>query len=107
MSASRAAPGAWRRDSVMGSRLLDLAAWALLEDPDLDRHAGIVHESDPARWAVIAAVEQGVPADVLSTALFARFRSCQEYTFAERVLSAMRQKFGGLLERSGGGERGA
>jgi 6-phosphogluconate dehydrogenase len=89
----------WRRGSVVGSWLLDLTAMALAEDPGLERYEGHVPDSGEGRWTVQAALEMGVPAEVLSGALFARFRSRQEHTFAEKVLSAMRAKFGGHAER--------
>jgi 6-phosphogluconate dehydrogenase len=93
----------WRRGSVVGSWLLDLTAMALREDPDLANYTGFVQDSGEGRWTVMAAVEQAVPADVLTSALYTRFRSRQEHTFAEKVLSAMRQKFGGHIERPAGG----
>ncbi|MEP9411293.1 MAG: decarboxylating 6-phosphogluconate dehydrogenase [Candidatus Brocadia sp.] len=92
----------WRRGSVIGSWLLDLTAIALLEDPELSRYTGFVQDSGEGRWAVMAAIEEAVPADVLSASLFTRFRSRQEHTFAEKLLSAMRQKFGGHVERPSG-----
>jgi 6-phosphogluconate dehydrogenase len=92
----------WRRGSVVSSWLLDLTAQALAEDPDLSNYVGVVADSGEGRWTVMAAVEEGVPADVLSSALYVRFRSRQEHTFAEKVLSAMRQKFGGHIEQSKG-----
>ena len=88
----------WRRGSVVSSWLLDLTAAALVEDPALDRYAGVVQDSGEGRWTVMTAVEEAVPADVLSAALYARFRSRQDHTFAEKVLSAMREKFGGHVE---------
>ena len=88
----------WRRGSVVGSWLLDLTAAALAEDPTLAAYTGYVQDSGEGRWTVMTAVEEAVPADVLSAALYARFRSRQEHTFAEKVLSAMRQKFGGHVE---------
>ncbi len=88
----------WRRGSVITSWLLDLTATALLEDPALSRYSGFVHDSGEGRWTVLTAVEEAVPADVLSASLYARFRSRQEHTFAEKVLSAMRHKFGGHTE---------
>ena len=88
----------WRRGSVVSSWLLDLTAAALVEDPALDRYEGVVQDSGEGRWTVMTAVEEAVPADVLSAALYARFRSRQEHTFAEKVLSAMREKFGGHVE---------
>ena len=88
----------WRRGSVIGSWLLDLTAQALVEDPNLDRYSGFVQDSGEGRWTVQTAVEQATCADVLTAALYARFRSRQEHTFAEKVLSAMRAKFGGHQE---------
>ncbi len=93
----------WRRGSVVGSWLLDLTAMALVENPTLSDYTGFVHDSGEGRWTIMAAVEEAVPADVLSASLYARFRSRQTHTFAERVLSAMRQKFGGHIERPTGG----
>ncbi len=93
----------WRRGSVVSSWLLDLTAEALLEDPALDAYSGHVQDSGEGRWTVMTAVEEAVPADVLSAALYARFRSRQEHTFAEKILSAMRYKFGGHVERPAGG----
>ncbi|RJP22407.1 MAG: decarboxylating 6-phosphogluconate dehydrogenase [Deltaproteobacteria bacterium] len=93
----------WRRGSVVGSWLLDLAAEALREDPSLSGYSGVVRDSGEGRWTVEAAVERAVPADVLTSALYARFRSRQEHTFAEKVLSAMRRKFGGHVEPAAGG----
>jgi len=93
----------WRRGSVVGSWLLDLTASALLEDADLARYTGFVQDSGEGRWTIFAAIEEAVPVEVLSAALFARFRSRQEHTFAEKVLSAMRHKFGGHVERPAGG----
>ncbi len=88
----------WRRGSVISSWLLDLTAIALFESPDLKGYTGFVQDSGEGRWTVQAAVEEAVPADVLTAALYARFRSRQEHTFAEKVLSAMRQQFGGHVE---------
>ncbi len=93
----------WRRGSVVSSWLLDLTAQALAESPTLAGYTGSVQDSGEGRWTVMAAVEEGVPADVLAASLFVRFRSRQEHTFAERVLSAMRHKFGGHVERPAGG----
>jgi 6-phosphogluconate dehydrogenase len=76
---------------------------ALLEDPSLTRYKGHVQDSGEGRWTIQAAIEQATPAEVLSTALFTRFRSRQEHTFAEKTLSAMREKFGGHVERATGG----
>ncbi len=93
----------WRRGSVVSSWLLDLTATALLENPDLSNYSGFVQDSGEGRWTIFAAVERAVPVDVLSASLYARFRSRQEHTFAEKVLSAMRHKFGGHVERPSGG----
>jgi 6-phosphogluconate dehydrogenase len=89
----------WRRGSVVSSWLLDLTAAALAEDPQLERYSGFVEDSGEGRWTVQAAVEEAVPAEVLTTSLYARFRSRKEHTFAEKILSAMRAKFGGHTER--------
>jgi 6-phosphogluconate dehydrogenase len=88
----------WRRGSVVSSWLLDLTAMALVEDTELTAYSGFVQDSGEGRWTVQAAVEEAVPAEVLSAALFTRFRSRQQHTFAEKILSAMRQKFGGHQE---------
>ena len=88
----------WRRGSVISSWLLDLTAMALVEDPELANYTGFVQDSGEGRWTIQAAIEEAVPAEVLSAALYTRFRSRQEHTFAEKILSAMRQKFGGHLE---------
>jgi len=88
----------WRRGSVVGSWLLDLTAMALAEDPELARFTGVVQDSGEGRWTIQAAIEEAVSAEVLTAALFARFRSRQEHTFAEKMLSAMRNKFGGHVE---------
>ncbi len=93
----------WRRGSVVSSWLLDLTAMALAEDPTLSDYTGFVQDSGEGRWTIMAAIEEAVPADVLSASLYARFRSRQTHTFAEKLLSAMRQKFGGHTERSVGG----
>ena len=93
----------WRRGSVLESWLLDLTASALSEDPDLRGYSGFVEDSGEGRWTVMAAVEQAVPANVIAASLFARFRSRQDHTFADKVLSAMRYKFGGHVERPSGG----
>ena len=92
----------WRRGSVVSSWLLDLTAQALAENPTLSNYTGVVADSGEGRWTVMAAVEEGVPADVLSASLYTRFRSRQDHTFAEKVLSAMRQKFGGHVEQTTG-----
>ena len=88
----------WRRGSVVSSWLLDLCAIALAEDPDLAEYTGFVQDSGEGRWTILAAIEEAVPADVLSASLYARFRSRQEHTFAEKMLSAMRKQFGGHVE---------
>jgi 6-phosphogluconate dehydrogenase len=88
----------WRRGSVVSSWLLDLTAAALAQDPDLAAFSGFVEDSGEGRWTIMAAIEEAVPADVLSAALYARFRSRQEHTFAEKVLSAMRKGFGDHAE---------
>lgn len=93
----------WRRGSVVGSWLLDLTAAALLEHPDLANFTGSVSDSGEGRWTVMAAIEEGVQAEVLSASLYTRFRSRQDHTFAEKVLSAMRYQFGGHVERPAGG----
>jgi 6-phosphogluconate dehydrogenase len=93
----------WRRGSVVGSWLLDLTAMALVEDPELSRFTGNVADSGEGRWTIMAAIEEAVPCDVLSASLFTRFRSRQEHTFAEKILSGMRNKFGGHVERPSGG----
>jgi 6-phosphogluconate dehydrogenase len=89
----------WRRGSVISSWLLDLAAAALAEDPQLSKFTGRVSDSGEGRWTVTAAIEEGVQCDILSAALFARFRSRKEHTVAEKVCSAMRYQFGGHLEK--------
>jgi len=88
----------WRRGSVVSSWLLDLTAMALIEDPELASYSGFVQDSGEGRWTIQAAIEEAVPAEVLSAALYTRFRSRQEHTFAEKILSAMRKKFGGHIE---------
>jgi 6-phosphogluconate dehydrogenase len=88
----------WRRGSVITSWLLDLTAAALAEDPALADYSGHVEDSGEGRWTVQAAIEEAVPAEVLTAALYARFRSRQDHTFAEKVLSAMRKGFGGHVE---------
>lgn len=88
----------WRRGSVVSSWLLDLTAIALAEDPDLAEYTGFVQDSGEGRWTIMAAIEEAVPADVLSASLYTRFRSRQEHTFAEKILSAMRKQFGGHVE---------
>jgi 6-phosphogluconate dehydrogenase len=88
----------WRRGSVIGSWLLDLAAVALATDPALDRFTGHVEDSGEGRWTVATAMEEEVPATVLTAALYARFRSRTAHTFADKVLSALRAQFGGHVE---------
>jgi 6-phosphogluconate dehydrogenase len=88
----------WRRGSVVSSWLLDLAALALAADPLLAQFAGRVADSGEGRWTVDAAIEEEVSADVLTTALYARFRSRRDHTFAEKLLSALRAQFGGHVE---------
>jgi 6-phosphogluconate dehydrogenase len=88
----------WRRGSVIGSWLLDLTAMALAEDPQLARYSGFVEDSGEGRWTIEAAIEEAVPAHVLSAALYARFRSREEHGYADKLLSAMRNKFGGHVE---------
>jgi len=98
----------WRRGSVVSSWLLDLAADALAKDPRLDGFAGAVDDSGEGRWTVQAAVDEAVPAPVLAASLFARFRSRQEGTFGDKLLSAMRREFGGHREAAraeAGGEK--
>jgi 6-phosphogluconate dehydrogenase len=93
----------WRRGSVIGSWLLDLTAIALATDPNLEHYEGFVQDSGEGRWTIQAAVEAAVPVEVLASALFTRFRSRKEHTFAEKVLSAMRHQFGGHVEPPHGG----
>ena len=88
----------WRRGSVIGSWLLDLTAMALAEDPKLARFSGFVEDSGEGRWTIMAAIEEAVPSDVLSAALYARFRSRETASFSDKLLSAMRNKFGGHVE---------
>jgi 6-phosphogluconate dehydrogenase len=88
----------WRRGSVVSSWLLDLGAAALVKDPQLASYSGFVQDSGEGRWTVEAAIEEAVPAEVITAALYARFRSRQDNTFAEKMLSAMRFGFGGHLE---------
>jgi len=89
----------WRRGSVIGSWLLDLTASALLGDPDLKNFAGRVSDSGEGRWTIDAAIDEGVPAQVLTAALYERFSSRGQAEFANRILSAMRYEFGGHLEK--------
>jgi 6-phosphogluconate dehydrogenase len=91
----------WRRGSVVSSWLLDLTAAALATDARLESYSGFVQDSGEGRWTINAAIDESVPAEVLSAALYARFRSRQEHTFAEKLLSAMRMGFGGHVEPKG------
>jgi len=91
----------WRRGSVVRSWLLDLIAMALAEDEKLSAYSGVVEDSGEGRWTIMAAIEEAVPADVLSAALYARFRSRDDLRFANKLLSAMRNKFGGHVEPTG------
>jgi 6-phosphogluconate dehydrogenase len=88
----------WRRGSVIPSWLLDLTSTALADSPALAEYSGFVEDSGEGRWTVNAAIDEAVPAEVLTAALFARFRSRKEHTFAEKILSAMRAGFGGHKE---------
>jgi 6-phosphogluconate dehydrogenase len=88
----------WRRGSVIQSWLLDLTAAALINNPDLSNYSGFVEDSGEGRWTIMAAIEEAVPADVLSASLFARFRSRERNSFADKLLSAMRHGFGGHNE---------
>src|SRR5580692_6384407 len=88
----------WRRGSVISSWLLDLTASALAADDKLEGFEGVVEDSGEGRWTIMAAIEEAVPADVLSAALYTRFRSRQSHTFAEKILSAMRKGFGDHVE---------
>jgi 6-phosphogluconate dehydrogenase len=89
----------WRRGSVVSSWLLDLTADALSRDPGLESFAGRVSDSGEGRWTVLAAVDEGVPAEVLTSALYTRFSSRGEGEFGNRILSAMRKEFGGHAEK--------
>jgi 6-phosphogluconate dehydrogenase len=89
----------WRRGSVIASWLLDLTAIALAEDESLSEFSGYVQDSGEGRWTIEAAIEEAVPADVLTASLYTRFRSRQEHTYAEKILSAMRKQFGGHTEQ--------
>ena len=92
----------WRRGSVVQCWLLDLIAVSMVDDPELKKFSGRVSDSGEGRWTIMAAIEEGVPADVLSAALYARFRS-QEPAFSDKVCSAMRYQFGGHVEKPAGG----
>jgi 6-phosphogluconate dehydrogenase len=89
----------WRRGSVIASWLLDLTAIALLKSPELASFSGRVSDSGEGRWTIIAAIDEGVPADVLTSALYERFASRGEADFADKLMSAMRYEFGGHLEK--------
>jgi 6-phosphogluconate dehydrogenase len=95
----------WRRGSVIASWLLDLTATALVQDPDLSGFAGRVSDSGEGRWTIKAAIDEAVPAPVLTTALYQRFSSRGEADFADKLLSAMRYQFGGHLEKPTGKTR--
>ena len=90
----------WRRGSVIASWLLDLTAGALVQDPNLSKFAGRVSDSGEGRWTIKAAIDEAVPAPVLTSALYERFSSRGEADFANKILSAMRYQFGGHLEKS-------
>jgi 6-phosphogluconate dehydrogenase len=92
----------WRRGSVVSSWLLDLTAMALVENPTLSNYVGDVADSGEGRWTIEAAMAESVPCEVISAALYTRFRSRQQHTFAEKLLSAMRNKFGGHVEQAAG-----
>jgi 6-phosphogluconate dehydrogenase len=93
----------WRRGSVISSWLLDLTATALLDSPQLEEFSGRVSDSGEGRWTSVAAIDEGVPAPVLTTALYSRFSSRRLDDFADRALSAMRKQFGGHEEKPAGG----
>jgi 6-phosphogluconate dehydrogenase len=92
----------WRRGSVIASWLLDLTAIALLKSPDLANFSGRVSDSGEGRWTILAAIDEGVPADVLTSALYERFASRGEADFASKLMSAMRYEFGGHVEKKAG-----
>jgi 6-phosphogluconate dehydrogenase len=89
----------WRRGSVVASWLLDLTADALARDPELNTFGGRVSDSGEGRWTILAAIEEGVPAPVLSSALYERFSSRNLAEYADKICSAMRFEFGGHLEK--------
>ena len=93
----------WRRGSVISSWLLDLTTRALLDSPQLEEFSGRVSDSGEGRWTSVAAIDEGVPAPVLTTALYSRFSSRRLDDFADRALSAMRKQFGGHEEKPAGG----
>jgi 6-phosphogluconate dehydrogenase len=88
----------WRRGSVISSWLLDLTSIALSQEEKLDSYSGYIEDSGEGRWTLQAAIEEAVPAEVLSAALYTRFRSRQQHTYAEKIISAMRKGFGGHVE---------
>ncbi len=92
----------WRRGSVVTSWLLDLTSSALAHESRLDSYSGYIEDSGEGRWTLMAAIEEAVPAEVLSAALYTRFRSRQGHTFAEKIISAMRKGFGGHVEPPAG-----
>ena len=92
----------WRRGSVVSSWLLDLTSIAFAENSDLSNYSGYVQDSGEGRWTIMAAIEEGVPATVLSAALYARFRSREEHAFPDKLISAMRHGFGGHVEQKTG-----
>jgi 6-phosphogluconate dehydrogenase len=96
----------WRRGSVISSWLLDLTAISLLDSPDLAKFAGRVSDSGEGRWTITAAIDESVPAPVLSAALYERFSSRGEDNFADKLLSALRFQFGGHEEKAGGQKEG-
>ena len=97
----------WRRGSVIASWLLDLAATALLDSPDLAKFAGRVSDSGEGRWTIAAALDEAVPVPVLSAALYARFSSRGQEDFADKLLSALRYQFGGHEEKDATKKAGA
>ena len=96
----------WRRGSVVSSWLLDLTAIALAKDPQLEEFSGTVDDSGEGRWTIEAAIDEAVPAQVITAALYARFRSRSGHSFGDKLLSAMRNEFGGHVEEAGGQARG-
>ena len=92
----------WRRGSVIASWLLDLTALALVKSPELGNFSGRVSDSGEGRWTIMAAIDEGTPADILTAALYQRFSSRGEADFANKVLSAMRFEFGGHVEKKHG-----
>jgi 6-phosphogluconate dehydrogenase len=97
----------WRRGSVIASWLLDLTASALIKDPNLAKFEGKVSDSGEGRWTIKAAIDEAIPANVLTAALYERFSSRGEDDFAEKVLSALRFQFGGHQEKSADSKAGA